>query len=124
MSDAFRLDGRTALITGGTRGIGAAIAQEFADAGARVIITGRDEQRARSAATAIAANAVGFGYDAQVAGAYQQLADRVQTEIGQLDILVNNAAVLRPHVINKLTEAEFDELFGVNVKAALFLTKA
>ncbi|MBY0401709.1 SDR family oxidoreductase, partial [Myxococcota bacterium] len=53
-----------------------------------------------------------------------RLANRIERELGRLDVLVNNAAVLRPHVIAKLKEEEFDELFQVNVKAALFLTKA
>lgn len=124
---AFRLEDRVALVTGATRGIGAAIAHEFASAGARVLVTGRDEERARAAAATIVAaggQAEGFGYDASKAGAADTLAERVTREVGRVDILVNNAAVLRPHLIAKLKEEEFDELFQVNVKSALFLTKA
>jgi NAD(P)-dependent dehydrogenase (short-subunit alcohol dehydrogenase family) len=123
----FRLDDRVALVTGATRGIGAAIAHEFASAGARVVVTGRDDERALSAAAAIIAaggQARGFGYDARTPGAVSALAERIAREVGRLDILVNNAAVLRPHVIAKLKEEEFDELFQVNVKSALFLTQA
>ena len=124
---AFRLEDRVALVTGATRGIGAAIAHEFASAGAQILVTGRDEERAQSAAAAIHAaggQARGFGYDARTPGAASALAERIAREVGRLDILVNNAAVLRPHVIAKLKEEEFDELFQVNVKSALFLTKA
>lgn len=123
----FRLDDRVALVTGGTRGIGTAIARELAAAGARIVLTGRDEIGAGSCAAALAAegaDAVGFGYDAREAGAAARLAERVKREIGRLDILVNNAAVLRPHLVARLREEEFDELFQVNVKSALFLTKA
>ena len=123
----FRLDDRVALVTGATRGIGAAIAHEFASAGARVLVTGRDDERAQSAAAAIhsaGGQALGFGYDARTPGASSALAERIEREVGRLDILVNNAAVLRPHVIAKLKEEEFDELFQVNVKSALFLTQA
>ena len=123
----FRLDDRVALVTGGTRGIGAAIARELAAAGARILVTGRDEDQARACAAGLVADggdAVGFGYDARESGAALRLAERIQSEVGRLDILVNNAAVLRPHVIAKLKEEEFDELFQVNVKSALFLTKA
>lgn len=118
---AFRLDGRVCLVTGGTRGIGAAIAHDFADAGARVIVTGRDEAQARVVANDVGRGALGIGYDASVAGTSGALADWVTREVGRLDILVNNAAILKPHNIVKLTEAEFDLLFQVNVKAAIFL---
>ncbi|MBK7948833.1 MAG: glucose 1-dehydrogenase [Deltaproteobacteria bacterium] len=126
-ASCFRLDDRVALVTGATRGIGAAIARELAFAGARVVLTGRDDARAANAAAALSAegvHAIGMGYDARLPGEAERLADRVQTELGRLDVLVNNAAVLRPHVIAKLKEEEFDELFQVNVKSALFLTKA
>ncbi len=123
----FRLDGRTCLITGGTRGIGAAMAREFAEAGARVVVTGRDGAQSEAVAREIRTqghDALGFGYDAVLPGAAAALAARVEAEIGCLDVLVNNAAILRPHRIARLTEPEFDELFQVNVKAALFLTQA
>lgn len=123
-ADAFRLDGRIALVTGATRGIGAAIARELAGAGARVLVTGRDEIRAGEAAAAIADDAIGMGYDASRPGESARLAERVRESLGRLDVLVNNAAVLRPHLIARLREEEFDELFQVNVKSALFLTKA
>ncbi|HEX4504789.1 MAG TPA: glucose 1-dehydrogenase [Alphaproteobacteria bacterium] len=118
---AFRLDGRVCLVTGGTRGIGAAIAQDFAEAGARVVVTGRDAEQARAVAAGIGRDAVGIAYDASVPGAGAGLVDWLTREIGRLDVLVNNAAILKPHNIVKLTEAEFDLLFQVNVKAAIFL---
>jgi len=118
---AFRLDGRVCLVTGGTRGIGAAIAQDFAAAGARVIVTGRDAAQAEAVAAGIGHDAVGVGYDASVPGATAGLVDWLTREIGRLDVLINNAAILKPHNIVKLTEDEFDLLFQVNVKAAIFL---
>jgi len=120
---AFRLDGRVCLVTGGTRGIGAAIAREFAAAGARVVVTGRDAGQAEAVAAEIGGAAVGVGYDASVPGAGMVLADWLTKEVGRLDVLINNAAILKPHNIVKLTEAEFDLLFQVNVKAAIFLSQ-
>ena len=119
--DAFRLDGRVCLITGGTRGIGAAIARDFADAGGRVIVTGRDAAQAETVAAEIGRGALGVGYDASVPGAGAVLAEWLAENVGRLDVLVNNAAILKPHNIVKLTEDEFDLLFQVNVKAAIFL---
>ena len=118
---AFRLDGRVCLVTGGTRGIGAAIAQDFAEAGAKVVITGRDAAQAQAVAAGIGHDAIGVGYDAAVPGAGTELVEWLTREVGRLDVLVNNAAILKPHNIVKLTEGEFDLLFQVNVKAAIFL---
>lgn len=123
----FRLEGRVCLVTGGTRGIGLAIAQEFAGAGARVVLTGRDRAVAESVAYAIRADggsAAGLAYDAGKEGAAESLGERLYRAEGSLDILVNNAAILKPHYLGKLTGEEFDELVQTNVKAPLFLCKS
>ena len=131
----FDLSGRVALVTGSTRGIGAAIALEFAQAGAEVIVTGRSLQDAQAVADGIAeqcardaehpeANVHALTYEASAEGAAAQLIASVSTLTPRLDVLVNNAAILRPHRIGKLSESEFDEVFGVNTKAALFLCQA
>lgn len=124
--EAFALTGRVALVTGGTRGIGAAIAEELAAAGAEVVLTGRRPDEARTVAerlNASGARAHGLAYEASETGAGRALVDAVETATGRLDVLVNNAAVLRPHSVGRLSEAEFDEVFGVNTRAALFLSQ-
>jgi len=125
---AFALDDRIALVTGGTRGIGRAIAHELALAGARVFLTGRDPAEASRVAAALGdatgRSVEGLGYEAGHAGAGRALIDLLAARIDRLDVLVNNAAILRPHKVGRLSEAEFDEVFGVNTKAALFLSQA
>jgi NAD(P)-dependent dehydrogenase (short-subunit alcohol dehydrogenase family) len=120
----FRLDGRVALVTGGTRGIGAAIAQEMAAAGARVILTGRNQDAARDGAAALGDAALGLAYDGAEPDGPAKLAEEIVRQVGKLDILVNNAAVMKPHYISRLNVEEVETLFAVNVKAPLFLSKA
>ena len=127
MVDPYLLTGRVALITGSSRGIGAAMAVDFADAGAKVIVTARQQENAEAVASTIretGGEAEAYAYDAAVPGVGKQLIASIQRDIGRLDILVNNAAILRPHVIAKLSEAEFDEIFAVNTRAAVFLCQA
>jgi NAD(P)-dependent dehydrogenase (short-subunit alcohol dehydrogenase family) len=122
--DPFRLDGRVALITGGTRGIGHAIAREFAHAGARVLLTGRAEADARAVAAELGHGAIGMAYDASDPEAPERLASQVRAAGGGLDILVNNAAILKPHFVSRLGADELDVLLQVNLKSPLFLAKA
>jgi NAD(P)-dependent dehydrogenase (short-subunit alcohol dehydrogenase family) len=126
-NNAFRLDGQVSLITGGTRGIGLAMALEFARAGARVVLTGRDAETAAAAATFIQSeggSAIGLAYDAMNPGSTGRLQEEINRAEGALDILVNNAAILKPHYIDKISEEEFDELFQVNVKGPLLLCQS
>ncbi len=126
VNEPFNLANKLALVTGSTRGIGAAIAAEFAEAGAEVLVTGRSQDDADAAAARIiesGGRARGIAYDAAVPGAAAALIERVSAESGRLDVLVNNAAILRPHAVEKLSEEEFDVIFGVNTKAAVFLCK-
>jgi len=126
-NEPFELKDKVALVTGSTRGIGAAIAAEFAEAGAEVFVTGRSEEDAKKVARDLVdagGRAHGLAYEAGASGAGAGLIEAVTAISGRLDILVNNAAILRPHVIRKLEEEEFDEIFGVNTRAAVFLCKA
>jgi NAD(P)-dependent dehydrogenase (short-subunit alcohol dehydrogenase family) len=124
VDEPFALSDRVALVTGSTRGIGAAIATEFAEAGAEVIVTGRRREEAQVIADRLIAaggHAHAIAYDAGAEGAGRALIAAVRSVVPKLDILVNNAAILRPHRIGRLSEAEFDEVFGINTRAALFL---
>lgn len=123
----FSLEGKIALLTGGSRGIGEAIATEFALRGAHCILTGRKLDGLNEAVDRITASGGSAEAVACHAGELSQIARLVQSVAerhGRVDILVNNAAT-NPHAGTVLgaTEAAWDKTFDVNVKGAFFLTQ-
>jgi len=120
--------GRVALVTGGSRGIGAAIALLLADAGADVAINYRNRSaEARSVAAAITATgrrAVTVPADVSDSAAVAAMVRTIQTDLGPIDILINNAGVAIIRGIDDLTEAEFDQTIAVNLKSAFLCTQA
>ncbi|MFC1415565.1 SDR family NAD(P)-dependent oxidoreductase [Streptacidiphilus cavernicola] len=113
------LDGRTALVTGGTRGIGRATAQLLAEAGASVLLTGRDERAARAAAEAVTAAsgvpATGLVLDLADPGSVDALLDRVAEQHPDLDILVANAGIMGTGQLGGIPAAEVRAVVEVNV---------
>ena len=112
----MRLQGRTALVTGGASGFGAGIARAFRDEGAAVLIADRDGAAARAMAAEIGAEAV----EADVARAegVQAMAAAAEAAFGRVDILVNNAGVTHlPAPLEEISEADFDRVLAVNAKA-------
>jgi NAD(P)-dependent dehydrogenase (short-subunit alcohol dehydrogenase family) len=119
------LDGRTALVTGGNSGIGRAIAFDLAAHGAHVILTGRNVARGEDAVAAIRANGGKADFlQASIddESSARELAQRaVELGGGHVDILVNNAGVFPFGPTHDASEADFDAVYGVNVKAPFFL---
>ena len=117
----MNLKGATALVTGGSNGIGLAIAKTLTEAGAKVAITGRDEKRLAAAAQAIGAHPIhaDVAKEADVLRTYQEL---FQT-FDHLDILVNNAGfgVLKPLV--EMDLASFEQVFATNVTGAMLMAR-
>jgi NAD(P)-dependent dehydrogenase (short-subunit alcohol dehydrogenase family) len=93
VTESFRADGVRVLITGGTSGLGAAMAAALLDAGAAVAITGRDTARAESTAGELGPTCVGVGMDVRDEADVARGVDWVVTELGGLDVLVNNAGI-------------------------------
>src|SRR5947209_4113548 len=122
--DRFRLDGRTALVTGASRGIGAAIARALDDAGARVALSARDRARLDEVAGSLANEPVVLEADLACVTAPARLADDALAALGHVDILVNNAAAARRAPAVDLDAATIDELYAVNVRAPLLLVAA
>ena len=123
-----RLDGKVALVTGASRGIGRAIALAFASAGADVLVHFRQE---RSAAEEVLAAVHSLGrrgklYQADTSDTRESrvLIDQIRADWGGLDILVNNAGVLVPGSLATTREEDFDRMFAVNVKGVYYLTQA
>ncbi len=117
--DVFSLKGRTAVITGGSKGLGAAIAFSLADAGADMLLAGRDEAGLEETAKAVKAKGskcVTIRADMMKADDVQAMTDKAMSEFGQIDILVNNAgvSVVKPFV--DLTEQDWDLVLDTNLK--------
>ncbi len=114
------LTGRVALVTGGSRGIGRAIAERLYAAGADLAILGRDEGRAQEAVAALAGKGRGLAVRADVAVSQDVEAaiERIEQQLGPVDILVNNAGHTRDGLLVRMSEADWDEVLDTNLKGA------
>jgi 3-oxoacyl-[acyl-carrier protein] reductase len=122
------LSAHTALVTGASRGIGAAIAIALAEAGAAVAVNYRE--RADDAASVVAkikstgGRAVAVAADVSQAAAVAKMIERVASDLGPIGILVNNAGMAIVRGVDDLTESEFDQTIAVNLKSAFLCTQA
>jgi 3-oxoacyl-[acyl-carrier protein] reductase len=123
MSDFASLDGKVALVTGGSRGIGAAISRELGRAGARVAVNYRS---GREPAEAVAAEVGGIAVGANVGdpAEAQALVEQVEAELGDIDALVNNAGVTRDTLIARMTDEDWDEVIDTNLRGAFNTCRA
>ncbi|MBN6050568.1 SDR family oxidoreductase [Nonomuraea sp. RK-328] len=115
-----RFTGRTALITGGTSGMGLATAHRLVTEGAHVIVTGRTRRRVDQAAAALGPRALGVVADAADLNALDGLMDLVETRYGRLDVVFANAGVGTFASFADITETDFDHTVGVNFKGVFF----
>ena len=118
-----KLQGKIAVITGGTSGIGLATAKRFAGEGARVFITGR-RQAELDAAVADIPNATGIQADSSSSADLQRLFDTVKEHAGRVDVLYVNAGGGSMAPLGAITEAHFDDAFNRNVKGMVFTVQA
>src|SRR5437879_10623094 len=115
-----KLEGKTALITGGTSGIGLATAKAFVNEGAYTFITGRREAELAAAVKEIVRNVTGVQGDVSNLGDLDRLFAQIKREKGKLDIVFANAGVAKYAPFGTITEEHYDSIFGINVKGLLF----
>ncbi|MBW4558855.1 MAG: glucose 1-dehydrogenase [Trichormus sp. ATA11-4-KO1] len=115
-----RLNGRTAVITGGTTGIGFETAKQFVAEGARIIITGQNEARLQTAAQELGSKVIPVQADVRSLSDLEALAERVKSEFGGLDILFANAGIGFFAPLEAIDETFYDNQFNVNVKGVFF----
>ncbi|HEY2065074.1 MAG TPA: 3-oxoacyl-[acyl-carrier-protein] reductase [Gemmatimonadaceae bacterium] len=118
------LTGRTALVTGSTRGIGRAIAETLAGAGARVAVVGRDQAKAADAAASVGQGAQGFGADVGEPASIVDLVESVEKAFGQIDILVNNAGLTRDNILFRLKDDDWNTVLDANLRGAFIAIRA
>jgi 3-oxoacyl-[acyl-carrier protein] reductase len=118
------LTGRTALVTGSTRGIGRAIAESLAESGARVAVVSRDQARSAEAAAAIGNGARGFAADVSDVASIVTMVDGVEKEFGQIDILVNNAGLTRDNILFRIKDDDWDAVRDANLRGAFVAIRA
>ncbi len=122
------LDGRVALVTGGSRGIGRAICLELARCGARVAVNYQSSEGAAQQVveeiTAAGGEAIAIGADVSIPEAAARLVKETVDRLGALDILVNNAGITRDGLLMRMSEADWDAVQNTNLRGAFLVTKA
>jgi gluconate 5-dehydrogenase len=123
----FNLNGRTALITGSSQGLGLALARGLAQAGARIVLNGRNEQKLAAAADALrheGANVAVAAFDVTDGTACAKAVQKIEAEVAPIDILVNNAGIQRRAPLEQVEEKVWREVLETNLTSAFLVARA
>ncbi len=126
MSDAKPLAGRVALVTGGNRGIGLAIARLLAEDGASVVVSGRDAARLDTAVKeleTLGASALGVAADATKREDADRLVEATRERFGRIDVLVNNAGITRDQLLVRMKDDDWDQVLDTNLRGVFLMTR-
>lgn len=119
------LDGKVALVTGGTRGIGKGICTQFAKEGATVVFTYMSsEEKAKQVQSELGENSLAIKSDASKLDDAEALINQTVEQYGQIDVVVNNAGITRDNLLMRMKEEDWDAVIDTNLKSVFNLTKA
>ena len=127
MTETKALAGKVAIVTGGTRGIGLAIARSLAEDGASVVVSGRDAARLDAAVKeleSLGASALGVAADAAKREDADRLVEGTRERFGRIDVLVNNAGVTRDQLLVRMKDDDWDQVMDTNLRGVFLMTRA
>ena len=127
MTGGKPLAGRIAVVTGGTRGIGLAIARALAEDGASVVVSGRDAGRLDSAVKeleTVGASALGVAADQSKREDCDRLVDAAKERFGRIDVLVNNAGITRDQLLVRMKDDDWDQVLDTNLRGVFLMIRA
>jgi len=127
VSEGKALAGKVAIVTGGTRGIGLAIARLLAEDGASVVVSGRDAARLEAAVKdleSLGAPAMAVAADAAKREDADRLVEATRERFGRLDVLVNNAGIMRDQLLVRMKDDDWDQVLDTNLRGVFLMTRA